>query len=161
MLQDQPRAREPPAAPSWFPYLGHAYGLMKHNFEYFVMLSRQVSAPVFTVKLLGQKMYVVTTLGLIQAIQRQPRTLAFPPIEAKFASTICGASRERQEILNRNVNGDEGHWGLSMEAYDGMRAALKPGPQLDDMNRVMIQKIAAALDELQVLTQPRKIELVI
>lgn len=30
-----------------------------------------------------------------------------------------------------------------------MRAGLKPGPQLDEMNRVMIQEIANSLDALQ------------
>lgn len=36
-----------------------------------------------------------------------------------------------------------------MESYAAMRAALKPGPLLNDMNRVMLQEIAKALDLLQ------------
>lgn len=47
-----------------------------------------------------------------------------------------------------------------MEAYAGMRAALSPGPGLDDMNRVMIQNIAASLDSLKPSSGSRtKIEL--
>lgn len=97
----------------------------------------------------GQKMYVVTTPELVQTVQKHHKTLAFPPIEAKFASKVCGASLEAQAILSKNVNGDEGDWGLSMESYAAMRTALKPGSQLDDMNRVMIQEIAKSLDVLQ------------
>jgi hypothetical protein len=97
----------------------------------------------------GQKMYVVTKPELIQIVQKQHKTLAFPPIEAKFASKVCGASPEAQAILDKNVNGDEGDFGLSMESYTAMRAALKPGSQLDDMNRVMIQEITKSLDMLQ------------
>lgn len=97
----------------------------------------------------GQKMYVVTKPDLIQTVQKQHKTLAFPPIEAKFASKVCGASLEAQAILSKNVNGDEGDFGLSMESYAAMRAALKPGAQLDDMNRVMVQEIAKSLDILQ------------
>jgi hypothetical protein len=97
----------------------------------------------------GQKMYVVTKPELIQLVQKQYKTLAFPPIEAKFASKVCGASPEAQAILNKNVNGDDGDFGLSMESYAAMRAALKPGSQLDDMNRVMIQEISKSLDALQ------------
>lgn len=93
-------------------------------------------------------MYVVTTPELIQAIQKQPKALAFPPIEAKFASRVCDSSAEAHKILMTNVNGDEGDWGLSMESYAAMRAALAPGPHLDKMNRVMIENIAAALDRL-------------
>lgn len=38
-----------------------------------------------------------------------------------------------------NVNGDKGDWGLSMESYAAMRSALLSSPDLDKMNRVMIQ----------------------
>ncbi|KAI1342685.1 putative cytochrome P450 [Xylariaceae sp. FL0016] len=97
----------------------------------------------------GQKMYVVTRPGLIQNVQKMYKTLAFPPIEAKFASQVCGTSPEAQAILAKNVNGDEGDFGLSMESYHGMRSALKPESQLDDMNRVMIHEVAKSLDSLQ------------
>lgn len=93
-------------------------------------------------------MYIVTKLEIIQAVQKLPKVLAFPPIEAKFASQVCGSSTEAHNILMKNVNGDEGNWGLSMESYEAMRAALKPGAGLDDMNRLMIQSIAASLDSL-------------
>ena len=82
-------------------------------------------------------------------MQKQRKILAFPPIEAKFASKICGASLEAQAILNKNVNGDEGDFGLSMKSYAAMRAALKPGSQLDDMNRAMILEIEKSLELLK------------
>lgn len=97
----------------------------------------------------GQKMYVVTKPELVQTVQKQHKILAFPPIEAKFASTVCGASPEAQAILGKNVNGDEGDFGLSMESYAAMRAALQPGALLDDMNRDMIKEIANSLDMLE------------
>ena len=93
-------------------------------------------------------MYIVTTLELIQAIQKLPRVLAFPPVEAKFAISVCGCSAESHSILMKNVNDDEGDWGLSMKSYASMRAALSAGPDLDKMNRVMIENVAASLDEL-------------
>ena len=105
---------------------------------------------MFTISIPGQKMYIVTSMHLIQSIQKQPKTLAFPPIEAKFASKVCGTSQEAYEILMKNVNGDEGHWGLSIESYEGMRAALKPGEGLDDMNRAMVQEVAGCLDKLSI-----------
>lgn len=111
--------------------------------------SRQTGSPVFTMSLPGQKMYVVTRPELIQTVQKQHKVLAFPPIEAKFASTVCGASREAQDILAKNVNGDLGNFGLSMESYAAMRTALKPGSLLDDMNRAMIGEIAKSLDLLE------------
>ncbi|KAK8057936.1 hypothetical protein PG996_011873 [Apiospora saccharicola] len=115
----------------------------------FPFLSKQTDAPIFTLTLPGQKMYVVTKPETIQKVQKLHRTLAFPPIGAKFSETVCGVSREAQDILARNVNGDEGPHGLSMESYAAMHEALKPGPLLDDMNRGMISEIAKSLDALQ------------
>ncbi|KAH8651557.1 cytochrome P450 [Tricladium varicosporioides] len=140
--------REPPNAPSGIPIIGHVIGLMRSKFNYYVQLSHQSIAPIFTMAMPGQKMYIVTTPDLIQDIQKRPKTLAFPPIEAKFATTVCGASAEAHNILLKNVNGDEGDWGLSMDSYSAMRAALLPGPGLDEMNRLMIQNVAASLDSL-------------
>lgn len=97
----------------------------------------------------GQKMYVVTSPDLVQLVQKQHKTLAFPPIEAKFASAVCGASQEAQSILAQNVNGDDGDFGLSMESYEAMRSALKPGSDLDDMNRSMIREVVKLFDQLQ------------
>lgn len=94
-------------------------------------------------------MYVVTKPDLIQMIQKQYKVLAFPPVEAKFASTVCGVSQETQSLLLQNVNGDEGNHGLSMESHAAMRAALKPGSQIDEMNRVMVYEIAKSLDLLE------------
>jgi hypothetical protein len=105
--------------------------------------------PIFTLPLPGQKMYVVTKPELVQAVQKQHKILAFPPVEAKFASTVCGTSAEAQAILGQNVNGDDGNHGLSMDSYNAMRAALLPGSDLDNMNRSMIQEIAKSLDLLQ------------
>lgn len=94
-------------------------------------------------------MYIVTTPELIQAIQKQPKVLAFPPIEANFATKVCGTSGEARKILMKNVNGDEGDWGLSMKSNAAIKDATAPGPQLDEMNNVMVQNIAASLDNLE------------
>lgn len=104
-------------------------------------------------------MYIVTSLELVQAIQKQSKILAFPPIEAKFASRICGISVETHHVLMNNVNGDEGDWGLSMDSYAAMRNALLPSPDLDQMNRDMIQSIAASLDSLEVSRDRTKLKL--
>ncbi|KAL9636435.1 MAG: hypothetical protein Q9164_002820 [Protoblastenia rupestris] len=110
-----------------------------------VFVSRDHSLPIFSMAMPGQKMYIITAPDLIQAVQKLPKTLAFPPIEAKFASKVCVPSAEAHGILMNHVNGDEGDWGLSMESYAAMRAALTASPDLDEMNRVMIQNIAASI----------------
>ena len=164
-LETKADPREPPAVTTAVPYVGHAIGIMRSKFNYYVQLryvrsqptlmiashgaqSQQCLLPIYTMAMPGQKMYIITTPELIQAVQKLPKALAFPPIEAKFASKVCGSSAEAHKILMKNVNGDEGDWGLSMESYAAMRAALAPGQGLDQMNRTMIQNISASLDGL-------------
>lgn len=93
-------------------------------------------------------------------VQKQHKILAFPPIEAKFASKVCGASPETQALLAVNVNGDEGDHSLMMESHAAMQGALKPGAQIDEMNQSMIQEVASALDQLEPANgQTRRIDM--
>ena len=156
--------REPPPVPGSIPYIGHVVGLLRNKFNYYIQLryliafahcidayivpSHQCSLSIFTIAMPGQKIYVVTTSDLIQAIQKLPAAFAFPPIEAKFVSRVCGSSEEAHKIVMKNLNGDEGDWGLSIEVYAAIRAALSAGPGLDGMNRIMAQHIAMFLDDL-------------
>lgn len=96
----------------------------------------------------GSKIYVITSVDLIGAVQRLPKILAFAPIEAKFAMTICASSKEANRILNMNINGDEGDWGYSMDFHKSLQPSLAPGPGLDAMNRAMIKNITTSLDNL-------------
>ena len=98
----------------------------------------------------GTKMYILNSLDLVAAVQRQPKTLAFPPIEAAMGKLLSGWSDEADKIVNTNVNGDEGDWGISMDTYREMKKALAPGPHLDQMNRTMLQIVAASLESLRV-----------
>ncbi|KAF7881739.1 uncharacterized protein EAF02_006427 [Botrytis sinoallii] len=55
---------------------------------------------------------------------------------------------ESEGCMAINVNGDEGDWGLNMEATHVMKKATAPGPGLDGMNRVMVGIVAESLDGL-------------
>ena len=109
--------------------------------------------PIFTLNMPGQKMYIITKPNLIQATQKLPKVLAFPPIEANFATKLCGVSQEAKDILYDNVNGERGDTGFSIESYAVMKATLSPSKECDEMNRQMIQNVAAALDSLIPSTQ--------
>ena len=110
--------------------------------------------------MLTSKLYVINSIDLISSVQRLPKILAFPPIEAKFATTICASSKEGNQIIANNLNGEEGDWGYSHDVYKSMNSALAPGPALDGMNRIMIQNIADSLNKLRPQgNQPLEIKL--
>jgi hypothetical protein len=82
-------------------------------------------------------------------VQRQHKVLAFPPLEAMLAKNVCGSSKTANDILNTNVNGDDGFWGYSITHYKALHPPLFPGPGLDAMNKIMAQKVTASLDRIQ------------
>jgi hypothetical protein len=77
--------------------------------------------------------------------------LAFPPIEAAGAANVCDFSQTMRNILNTNTNtnGDEGPWGYSPTFYKAIHTPLAPGPDLDAKNRVMAERIVAAMDAVK------------
>jgi uncharacterized membrane protein len=63
---------EPPEVLSSVPIVGHIAGLIKRTFHYNVDLALQNrSKPIFTIRFLGQKFYVITSVDLMLAVQKQ------------------------------------------------------------------------------------------
>ena len=116
--------------------------------------------PIYTLRLPGARLYVVNSISLIPAVQRQFKILAFPPLEAKLATSVCGSSKTARDILNTNTNGDEGDWGYSITFYKMIHTPLSPGPELDAMNRVMAQKVTASIDRIRVQKVVRLFEFI-
>ena len=99
--------------------------------------------------MINSKLYVVNSLNLISSIQRMPESLAFPPLEAKFATIVCSSSKESNDIIANNLNGEDEDWGYSHDLHTSVHLALAPGPGLDAMNRVMIHNITRSLNLLK------------
>ena len=65
------------------------------------------------------------------------------------AKNICGSSKTANDILDTNVNGDEGPRSYSASHYPAVRVPLLPGLGLDAMNRVMAEQVAASIDGMR------------
>ena len=137
-------AEEPPAAPQAIPVIGHLVGFMRKKFAYFAELryyvaicssmmrntdahhSQKTSAPIFTVSLLGRKMYMVQSVPLIQAAQKQYRELSFTPIEAHFTTKMVGTSEEAKKIFAGGVNAIDSDSSVPVEFHDGKQSRRTP-----------------------------------
>lgn len=105
-------------------------------------------------------MYIVNSPDLIKLIQKQPKVFAFPPIAAHFSKSFCLSSKEANDIIDINTNGDDGDFGYVPSFYKMLAPSLAPGPGLDEMNRVMIENVAISLESLAVpATKGQKIML--
>ncbi|KAL4928010.1 cytochrome P450 [Aspergillus undulatus] len=136
---------EPPLAPA-FPIFGHMLGFMFNSFEYYEKLNKKLRLPIFTIRMPGRKIYVITKPDLITRVDRQSKAFSFAPIVSEFSSVTCGTSKEANEILNQNLLGEHGNWGLCEDMVAGMRESLKPGENLDFMNKTMAKEVCGLLD---------------
>ncbi|KAL8714072.1 MAG: hypothetical protein Q9225_006631 [Loekoesia sp. 1 TL-2023] len=141
--------KEPPLVPSSVPIIGHLIGLLRHKNDYYVDLREKHSLPIYTLAMPASKVYIVNSVDLISSIQRLHKELAFRPVEAKFAITMCASSKEANDIIAVNLNCENGEWGYSYETHKTIQSALAPGAGLDGMNCVMIRNIAATLERLK------------
>ncbi|KAL4965792.1 cytochrome P450 [Aspergillus stella-maris] len=136
---------EPPLAPA-FPIFGHTFGFMFNSFGYYEKLNKKLRLPIFTIRMPGRKIYVITKPDLITRVDRQSKAFSFAPIVSEFSSVTCGTSKEANEILNQNLLGEHGNWGLCEDMVAGMRESLKPGENLDFMNRTMAKEVCGLLN---------------
>lgn len=139
--------REPPLAPTSIPIFGHVFGFMRNSFGYYEKLNKKLKLPIFTINMPGRKIYVVTKPDLITKVDKQSKVFSFAPIISEFSSVTCGTSKEATEILNQNLLGEHGNWGLCEDMVSGMRESLKPGENLDNMNKTMAAEVCRLLEE--------------
>lgn len=105
--------------------------------------------PIYTLRMPGSRIYVVNSLALISAVQRQHKALAFMPLAAKASVKVSRFSKTASDIINTNTNGEDGDWGYVMTFHDAIQPSLAPGTHLDAMNRVMLGLVAESLNRLK------------
>lgn len=110
--------------------------------------SARIRHPIYTLSMMGGKVYVVNQPELVQAVYRNNKALSFANLAAEVVSRLSMASKETRRILLHNVTGEHGDVGYTMEGYKAMHAALAPGPGLNQINELIIPDLAAAVTKL-------------
>ena len=97
--------------------------------------------------MLNQRMYIVNSPELVVAVQRQTKSLTFQPFVAAMLPKLLLVDKDAMEIVKRNMDGDQGDWGLIPDTHKETWPAIAPGPQLDRMIRDMFSTLLPFLDE--------------
>ncbi|KAI1175950.1 cytochrome P450 [Nemania sp. FL0916] len=137
---------EPPVAPSVIPFFGHAIGMVRYGKSYYQRLRDQCQHPIVTLRLGGLKVYAVFSIPIIQSIQKQNKSFAFQPIQAKFSVKLCGASKDAFRILQKDMNQETGEYGT---IYTAMHRALNPGEFLNKMSTESTARICDSINNIQ------------
>ena len=97
--------------------------------------------------MLNGKVYVVTSIDLVNAVNRNSRVLAFNPFVAQLGKRITGHDEATSQIVQHNLNGENGP-GYVTEIHDKTVSSLAPGTSLEDMTATMLLEASTYLQNL-------------
>ena len=83
------------------------------------------------------------------AVNRNSKAISFMPIATNYAPRITGASKHATEIIKHIPPPGDKEVGCATAVFKDMHATLMPGPDLDAMNRMMIENLGTVLDAFQ------------
>ncbi|KAH7303800.1 cytochrome P450 [Stachybotrys elegans] len=136
-LQLTQDAREPKAVSTSIPFLSPILSMVYHSMGFYShMRDLYPRLPIYTLRIPGVRLYVINSANLIPAVQKQWRTLLFPPIQARAAKTAMGASKEALDILCHDMVTDEG---FVPKFIKKIYPTLSSGPALNDLNQKATQ----------------------
>ncbi|GAB1317462.1 hypothetical protein MFIFM68171_07672 [Madurella fahalii] len=136
--------REPQAIENGIPFLSPILAMMNKKSKFYSEMRDKYRLPIYTLRMPGNRIYVVNSTSLIPVVQRQFRVLSFNALEASIAQDVIGVSKPVQEIIARDVSRDEGYL-MSFPKY--IHPAVHAGPHLDAMNKKAVEVLAEALDQ--------------
>lgn len=146
LLQLTQLASEPPAVSTSIPFIGPILEMARHKSRFHAHVRDKFGLPIYTLRLPGTRMYVVNSPSLVAATQRLYKTISFAAIEAQITDSILLVSKHGREVVSNGLMEDNSYTGAFAAA---IHPATKPGANLDAMNRIALQTIAASLDKLQ------------
>lgn len=97
--------------------------------------------------MLNGKVYVVTSLDLVNAINRNSKILAFNPFIAQLGKRITGHDEATSRIVQHNLNGENGP-GYVTDIHDSTVSSLAPGKALERMTEAMLLEASEFLQAL-------------
>ncbi|KAI1323903.1 cytochrome P450 [Xylariaceae sp. FL0255] len=136
-------ANEPPAIQTSIPFISPIFGMLSGMQKFSVRMRDKYGLPIYTLRLPGQRMYIVNSLPLIQLLQREIKTVAFAPIEAQAAATVMGVGPAGNAIIGSEKMFESDSYLSTF--IPSTHPALSPGLGLDALNGTAIKYIADSL----------------
>ena len=147
----QRSSQEPPILPPDYPFLGYLPTIFRHGFKFLDDLAKRnlhrFPHEIFTVPLVGTRMYVVTSPELISSIQGKRRYVSNEPLFIPWTLRWAGikgdgANKVPKDMNNRKVDS----W--ASDTHNFIAKALGPGAGLDGMRKVYIARSNVFVDTL-------------
>lgn len=114
-----------------------------------IIVSDATGLPIFGLRILTQRFYVITDLTLVSKVQRHP-SISFDPLVLLAAERLCGASKNMlQTMRDKTKDGKKMHDSLMNEAHVLTHSMLRSQPILSSMVGNMLNVVSNELDHVQ------------
>ncbi|KAI0543270.1 cytochrome P450 [Xylaria curta] len=129
--------QEPPLVRNSVPFIGPILKMMRYKTR------REHGYDVYTLRVLGSRIYVVNSISLVSAVQKHYRTINWAPYMGHAISWITGTNKSTNDMMAEDMISDKGFcFGIKKSTF----AALSPGPYLDALNTSAIRQFADQID---------------
>ncbi|PBP21115.1 prostacyclin synthase [Diplocarpon rosae] len=139
--------QEPRPAHSRIPYVGHMINLLRHHNAYFSMLHAKQPHPITTLKILSQRIYIISSPALVQAAFRASKTVDFEIIKATASCRAVNFSKQTTAIVQAPPDPARGNSNYMLDLHREMYGALM-GEDLLETNAKLLNCLAAALNRV-------------
>ena len=99
--------------------------------------------PIFTATILKRKLYVVTSLELVNQIQRNAKTISFSPFVTMTAEKLSQLPQEKVSLFKKS----EKREGCAADTISAVEGALRQA-DLDEMMPSMLDTLKDSIDKL-------------
>ncbi|KAF2642058.1 cytochrome P450 [Massarina eburnea CBS 473.64] len=140
---------EPPLIPHpYLPFLGHVIGMFWYGASYFSRVNEKMQYPIFTLQTMTAKTIGVIDPYLAAPIQRASKNLSFYGMILEVCKRLVGFDETTMKVIRWNLDGAHGaHEGLMDEGGSMVIAELSPGPSLNAMSTVQLDKFSEMLND--------------
>ncbi|OAX85450.1 hypothetical protein ACJ72_00175 [Emergomyces africanus] len=148
--------KEPPMIETSLPFLSPLLGYVLGMQKFIVKLRDKYNLPMYTLRMPGQRIYIVNSSSLIPPLQRRIKTIAFAPIEAQAAATVMGVGPAGNAIIGSDKMFE--HDSYLSTFVPSTHPALSPGAGLDALNCAAACRLSESMHNLS-NTRPARVEL--
>ncbi|KAN0096547.1 cytochrome P450 [Hyaloscypha variabilis] len=139
--------REPPEVRSRIPFVGHLLGMLWYKAEYVTVLSRKVNLPIYTIRVMGTRMYILRSPELIQKTFANPKAFTFDTFAATAVRRLLNISEPDMKVLLQEP-GPENRPSYSHDIHDLTHSTLTPSAALSQLNDAFQTRLAKSFNEI-------------
>ncbi|EEH19329.1 hypothetical protein PABG_01648 [Paracoccidioides brasiliensis Pb03] len=139
-------AKEPPMIETSIPFVSPLLGLILGMQKFVVELRDKYNLPIYTLRILGQRFYIVNSPSLIGQLQRLNKVIAFAPVEAQAAEMVMGVGPAGNAIIGSDKMFENDSYLSTF--VPSTHPALAPGPGLDAISSGMARHLSDAMEKL-------------